>query len=152
MADFFAGHAKTYAAIFRNEAGSKACSSIKNEGKRLVGAIYQVPGHIGNPSQVTLHTVGTIHEAYHRLAVLAPFQPEDMPYCLLVGSVTTDAPNGISGIQDETTRAQGLNGCPYVFCYFFLCQGNYRSYGLELTREMELYVLEVLLCHLKDVA
>ena len=102
VADVLFRYTKPDAAVLCNKAGSKACSPVENERERLVGKLNQIPGNIRHLPQVTLHPVGTVHKAYHRLAVLSLLQLEDALYRLLVARITANAPYRVRRVKDES--------------------------------------------------
>lgn len=102
VADVLASHAETDTAVPGNEAGSEVDGTVEDEGEGLLGKLDEVPGNVGHLTQVALHPVRAVHQADHRLAVLAPLQLENPSYSLLVGSIATDAPDGVCGVEDES--------------------------------------------------
>lgn len=101
VTDVLFRHAESHTPVLGNEVWGKTGSAIKDEGKRLFGKLHEVPSHIRHAAQVSLHPVGTVHQANHRLAVLAPFELEDSTYRLLVARIAPYAPYRVRRVQDE---------------------------------------------------
>src|SRR5574344_2864340 len=116
FAERFSCDAYAYTSIFCHEIGRQSCHIIKNNGERFLAEFNHVPSDICHISHITLKAHIAIYQADECLAVLALFDGIYFFYSLWVGCITTDAPNGVGRVEDDTSCLHDL----YGFLYFVL--------------------------------
>ena len=128
------GNANAYAAILGNEVLCQIDGTIKNErcGLRfgLFQAIDQLPGHIGDVTDIALETGIAVDQADEGLGVITLFDVVDTLDCLRVGSVGSRHPCAWSRLP--------------ILCLLLLSS--------EFGGKVELDVFEVFLRHGEDIA
>ena len=79
--------------------------------------VYQIPRHLRNIPDIEIHFYGRIHQHQHRFAVLTLLYFIYTAHRIFVGSVTTNTPNGIGGVQNHPAFPHYLADKPLTIIY-----------------------------------
>ena len=105
--------------VLANQTRRQVDGTIKDKGGRFLRKLQDVPSHIRHISDITLQPRIRINKANHRLGIVALLDFINTAHRRLVGGITTNSPNRISGIKNYTAAPQYFNG---IFNIIYLLQ------------------------------
>ena len=73
-------------------------------------AVDELPGYIGDMTDIALQTGIAVDKADEGLGVVALFDGVDTAHGIGIGGVAADTPHGVGGIENDSTAAHHLNG------------------------------------------
>ena len=96
-----------HAAVLGNQIRSQIDGTVENQRRRLGVAILQsvneLPGHIGDITEIALHTCIRVNQTYQRLRIVALFDLIHTLHRLGIRGITADAPDRIRRIENHPT-------------------------------------------------
>ena len=106
VAELVIGNADAHTVLVAQHVGRQVIGTFIYDGQWLDGHIDQLASYHGHIDHIVIQVVGTVNQHNEGLAVVSLFELINFFYGFSIGSITTDTPNRIGWIKNQTTRAQ----------------------------------------------
>ena len=96
------GHTDAHTSVVGNQVFGQIACSVVDDGQRLCGQLYQVPGHRGDILHIEIEFGRRVDEHQHGFTVHALLYFIHPLYGFGVGGIASYSPNGVGGIEYHT--------------------------------------------------